>query len=250
MKLIVIVTLVHVLLLFCFNLHKESKPTKKNKIIVKTETLKPSLPIVAQKEPKIDSPQVMAKVETIIAPLEPKKELTKTAKKTEIKTKTQAKKEKPAPKKVSTPAKKTADKKQTEKKPADKELLGLMKEGLNKMEKTSSTLQKKSQSSSYQKIGKLESESLETASIELSYAEEIAIYLKHHLHFPDSGTMKIALTLSSKGALVTFTILSSSSPKNETVAQKSLAHISFPPFNDRFKDRTKTFTILVNIEPS
>ena len=90
-----------------------------------------------------------------------------------------------------------------------------MKEGLNKMEKANSTIKGKgaaaSSSSSHKKIGKLGSETMEASLQELSYAEEIALYLKCHLHFPDEGLMKIALTLSSQGSVEGFKILSSSS---------------------------------------
>lgn len=268
MKLIFIVTLAHFLVLFCFNLKKDIHEPKKNKIIVRTEKL---LPVVAKTkvEKKQIEPQKMPEV--AIAPVAPIPIIAPVVAPPIVKVvekKEEPKKQQPTPKKVVTTTPNKTPAKPPQKKPApvakkvppssakqapakkapDKELLSLMKEGLNKIDKASTSLQKKGSSPSFEKIGTLKSESLEATAIELSYAEELALYLKHRLHFPDEGTMKVALTLSREGKVESFNIIASSSSSNQTIAQRSLSSISFPPFKDRFKERTKTFTLQLNID--
>lgn len=139
----------------------------------------------------------------------------------------------------------------------NKEALALAKKGLQSLNSSSKTLTngtKKPNAPSYptgnrvSAIGKLESESLEFTSVEFSYAEELAIFLKHKLHFPEAGTMKISLTLDRDGKMQSFNIQSSTSEKNREIAKKSQS-IVFPPFRDRFKgEKIKTFALHLNIE--
>lgn len=289
MKIPIVVTLFHLLALYLFNLNKEiSLPKPKNKILVRTivETKKAqknqtialskpqNLPIAAPIEEKsedihyeeikeekvtlIVSPQPAPSAKPCVKPLEKKvtKKEEKPKKKKEVtKAKTQpSKKPSETAKKGTTSKEKTSSKNSQATKKSnkgDEKLLNMMKEGISNINKASSSLKHQSKTTgnvSYTKIDKLQSEDF-TLPIELSYAEELAAYMKRHLHFPDEGTMKVVLTLNREGKVQDFKILSSSSEKNQSLGQKSIPSLTFPSFGDRFKkDTTKSFTLVFNIE--
>lgn len=143
-------------------------------------------------------------------------------------------------------AKKTSPSASAPKKVPNEKLASLMKESLAKLDgikgsgSAAATPSKKGSA-----IGVLGSEGLTSGEeAKLKYEEELAIYLKHRLQLPDMGDVKIRLTLSDVGKVLTVSIISSSSEKNRELVEKKVPSITFPPFDERMKGEKKhTFSV-------
>jgi colicin import membrane protein len=212
-----------------------------------------------------EAPQVLAKTEAPkptpkpVVKVESKKPATVTPKKKETKPKTQAPVAKKTDKK--TVAKKAPAKKTTAKKPnpspppakknneLESKLAGMLKESLNSLEKGGKVGGVKGGvaggevGGTGKKIGALLSEGL-SSDEGSTYAQEIALYLKHRLQLPEYGEVKIKLTLNANGKVSSVKITSSNSDKNRELVEKKVPTITFPPFDARLDgEKSHTFSV-------
>lgn len=110
---------------------------------------------------------------------------------------------------------------------------------------------KETSETSFQGVSKLQSETLnENLNIDLSYEEEIALYIRSFLVLPEFGTVKIQLTIKKNGHIESIKIVHSESSKNTDYVQTHLSSLKLTPFGSFFKGIDhKTFTItLCNAE--
>ncbi|MBS4167743.1 hypothetical protein [Parachlamydia sp. AcF125] len=78
-------------------------------------------------------------------------------------------------------------------------------------------------------------------SIEAQYREELAYFLKKHLHLIEPGDVKLRLTLNRLGEVVQLTIVYAESRLNRELIEKSLPNLKFPSWQERFPTQ-QTYT--------
>lgn len=140
----------------------------------------------------------------------------------------------PAPKPVASNKPKKAPPKPAKKEPAKKpqpnnqqKALSMMKSALAQIDKPTNQKQ--------QTVGKLASESIKLQSSEIRYCDELISYLQQLLTLPELGDVKLRLTLSREGKVISLNILTSANEKNRVYVEKTLPTLTLPPFGKQFQ---------------
>jgi len=79
--------------------------------------------------------------------------------------------------------------------------------------------------------------SQESSAVEATYQEELAYFLKQHLHLVEVGDVKIKLTLSKKGEVVHFSIVYAESRLNRELIEKEIHGLHFPAWDQRLSSQ-------------
>ncbi len=80
--------------------------------------------------------------------------------------------------------------------------------------------------------------------LEEDYASSLVAYLEEHLRLPDSGEVKIELTLRKDGSIETVKVLSAKSEQNKKRLEEHLPRLHFPPFPKEEKEKKSKVFIL------
>ncbi|PJD97203.1 MAG: hypothetical protein CK425_03530 [Parachlamydia sp.] len=86
----------------------------------------------------------------------------------------------------------------------------------------------------------------DASSAEATYQEELAYYLKQHLHLVEVGDVKIKLTLSKKGEVVQFNVVYAESRLNRELIEKEIPGLCFPGWDQRLTSH-QTYTCCVTL---
>ena len=84
---------------------------------------------------------------------------------------------------------------------------------------------------------------------ERTYYDELAHRLKNLLRLPESGIVKLKLTLKRSGKFEKLAILSSNSSANKKYIEQTLPSLSFPDFGTNF-DNSPEYTFIIALNPS
>ncbi|NGX54051.1 MAG: hypothetical protein K1000chlam4_00773 [Chlamydiae bacterium] len=140
----------------------------------------------------------------------------------------------PSPKPVAATNKPKAPPKPAKKEPAKKpqpnnqqKALSMMQSALAQMDKPTTQRQ--------QTVGKLASESIKLQSSEVRYCDELIGYLQNLLTLPELGDVKLRLTLSRDGKVLSLNVLASANEKNRVYVEKTLPTLTLPPFGKQFQ---------------
>lgn len=83
-----------------------------------------------------------------------------------------------------------------------------------------------------------------TSEISFAYEDGLISRLKFMLKLPETGDVKVSLTLNRQGKVVKSEILSSENPVNRKSVETHLPAIQFPPFGQAYiGESTHTFTL-------
>lgn len=204
---------------------EEPKPVEKPQPIEKPKTLEKSKPI--EKPTPIEEPKPIEKPKPVAQKPKP------VAQKPVEKPKPVAQKPKPVEKPKPALQKPTSVQKERN------ELLAMMEESLQGLEKTQV---KPSKVAAPAKIGTLKSESI----TEATYQQTLVDYLQSLLHFPEDGQVRVKLTVTREGKITNITVVQASSKQNEHYVCDRLKPLSLPAFGNNFKgENTHTFSILL-----
>lgn len=80
--------------------------------------------------------------------------------------------------------------------------------------------------------------------LEEDYASSLVEYLEEHLRLPDSGEVKIELTLRKDGSIEAVKVLSAKSEQNKKRLEEHLPRLHFPPFPKEEKEKKSKVFIL------
>ena len=237
------------------------------KLVVHTVKLQPAMPAqkiqtVTQQQPKAESPP-----EPTPAPKKVPKETPKPV-------------PKPAPKPISKPVSKPVSKPKptpkpkakTASKPAPKptpkpkeqpnaKKKSMLSQALSSLDSLDKIEQKKGTSvasahKSPSRLSTLASDSLVSISAaagatsqEITYQDELVRRLKLSLKLPEFGEVKLRLTLSRQGRVLSVKDVTSPSKKNAAYIEKELPKLDFPPFGSNFSgEKEHTFRLTLSNE--
>lgn len=147
-----------------------------------------------------------------------------------------------------TPPTKSTSKTTTQSSSQKQKVLSMMQKSLDQINRTSSKLGSSPKGGSMRPaIETLASEGLTLSASEMNYQEKLISYLKYLLELPETGEVKMRLTLKNDGHVASVTILSSTSDKNKKYIEKTLPTLAFPAFDEGLKkEKEHTFPLLLS----